>query len=425
MKRLGALFVMLVGLCAGAALAAQETLTDIVPLRGGYSIRVPQGWESRDGLNDGVIITDGARFLYVMDPSVVAAAIDLSRSRVPQDILSRLFEIQYRAPANFDRIREIALDEAPALLYPYGISDNYAGAFVLVELEASRYALFDLAVPADDSLDAIDFIAQIALTLTQDAQPTPRAAATVTPCLLATSATDRVAVRVGPGDDRAIILFMPVGRTYRANGQFTDEDGALWLRVSRTQLAPAVAADELWVSARDVTTTGDCAILTQVGSREIIAAAPPITAISAGGRPPTSFSAAVPADPAAVVGIIPRGGAWTLAFDTTAYQSCRGGDQQSATTTTPTSQVLGDFARGYTSAITVAADGRSFSYYGTTYTLQQGGIYIGGQAFGDGVSQTTRLRPLSETQMTGEYTINVPGDSFACSITIYLSVRRG
>jgi hypothetical protein len=423
------LFLLMVIALGALAVSAQapEDFTVPVALSDNYGIMVPEGWESREGLNDGFIISDGTRFLYVMDPTVLADTIDLDRSPLMQDILSQLFQLQYNTRMDIDQITESRIDGNPALTYTYTIGDVFTGTFVLLQLDEQEYMLFDLTGPNDDFVDPSIFVAQVAETLSHGAEATPVAVVAVAPCLVASSESTDVAVRIGPGENRAIILYMPRGSEHRATGQFTDEDGGLWLRVSKLQLAPEVAADELWVLAEDVTTTGDCTVLTQIGGRSIIAAAPPITAIGS-GRPVGGSGgapASIPPDPDATVGIVPRGGAWRFSFDPTAYQSCRAGDQQGETGTTATSALLGDFAQGYSSPINVAADGRSFTYYGITYTLQEGGIYIGGQAFGDGVSQTTRLRPLSATQMTGEYTINIPGTDFACSITIYVTVRRG
>jgi hypothetical protein len=420
-------FLLVIALGAASAFAqAPEDFTVPVTLTDNYTIMVPEGWESRDGLNDGFIISDGTRFLYVMDPTVIAETIDLDRSPLMQDIMSQLFQLQYNAAIDIDEIIDSRIDGKTAMTYTYSIGDIFTGTFVLLQLAEQEYMLFDLTGPNDDFVDPSIFVAQVAATLAQGAQATPVAVSTIVPCLLASSETTDVAVRIGPGENRAIILYMPRASEHRATGQFSDEDGGLWLRVSKLQLAPDVAADELWVFAEDVMTTGDCTVLTRVGGRDIIAAAPPITAFgtgrtTGGGGVPAS----IPPDASAALGFVPRGGAWRLSFDTTAYQSCRAGDQQGQTNTAPTRDILGDFADGYSSPINVAADGRSFTYYGTTYTLQQGGVYVGGQAFGDGVSQTTRLRPLSQTQMTGEFTINIPGSDFACSVTIYVTVRRG
>jgi hypothetical protein len=129
----------------------------------------------------------------------------------------------------------------------------------------------------------------------------------------------------------------------------------------------------------------------------------------------------VPSDPNAQVSTVPRGGAWRFTYDTTAFQSCANGD----TTRTDTTAVLPGLNLSFSSPLTVAADGRSFQFFGTTYTLQQGGIYLGSATFSAGVNAQTRLRPDTDSSMSGEFVINVSGADFQCSITIYVSMRRG
>jgi hypothetical protein len=425
------IYLLLVVLCLflAASIAAQDELTVVVDLTDGYSISVPEGWSGRPGLNDGFIVTDGTRFLYVMDPAVVGDRLDLvDEAPLVTDVLVNLFELQYRVTPDAEDITEIELGTAafPAAVYAYSVGAAFAGTFVAVQVGDSAWALFDMTAPVDDTLDALELIGQIAATLVEGEVPAIVAGPTAVPCMVIPAPNSTVAVRIGPGDNRAIILYMPDDAEVRANGIYIDDDGAEWLRVNKTQLAPDVAADELWVLASEVVTSGDCTNLTAIASRNIIPAAPPVVVVSSqdtaqGG----STDVGVGADPNATVGVIPRGGTWTWRFDTTAYQSCASGGVTGETTQTPTSQVLGTFAAGFTSSLNIGTGGRSFTFYGTTYTLQSDGIYLGVSDFGGGVGQATRLRVISDSRMTGEYTINVQGADFACSITIYVTLTRG
>ncbi|MDX2139777.1 MAG: hypothetical protein SF123_16955 [Chloroflexota bacterium] len=423
------LLCLLLSLALTASIAAQDELTVVVELTDGYSISVPDGWSGSPGLNDGFIISDGTRFLYVMDPTVVSEALDLEDDAPPlTELLINLFELQYRVAPDLEDITQSELGE-PALaaaVHTYSVGDAFAGTYVVVQVGELSWALFDMTAPVDDTLDALELIGQIAATLVEGEIAPITAAATAVPCMVVPAPNNTVAVRIGPGDNRAIILYMPNDTEVRANGVFIDENGAEWLRVNKTQLAPDVAADELWVLAEEVITSGDCTNLTAIASRNIIPAAPPVVVIASEDTAQgANTSAGVPTDPNAALGLVPRGGMWTWRFDSTAYQSCAAGGATGDTTQSPTSELLGTFASGFTSAMNVAADGRSFTFYGTTYTLQSGGIYLGVSDFGGGVGQATRLRVISDSRMTGEYTINVQGADFACSITIYVTVTRG
>jgi hypothetical protein len=423
------LLYLLLSLALAVSLAAQDELTVVVELTDGYSISVPDGWAGSPGLNDGFIVTDGTRFLYVMDPTVVSETLDLEDETPPlTELLINLFNEQYRVTPDLEDITQSELGEAalPAAIYPYSVGDAFAGTYVVVQVGAEAWALFDMTAPVNDTLDALELIGQIAMTLVEGEIAPITAAATAVPCMIVPAPNSTVAVRIGPGDNRAIILYMPDDAEVRANGVFVDENGAEWLRVNKTQLAPDVAADELWVLAGEVITSGDCTSLTAIASRNIIPAAPPVVVVPAEDTAQgANTGAGVPTDPNAALGVVPRGGVWTWRFDSTAYQSCASGGVTGDTTQSPTSELLGTFAAGFSSSMNVAADGRSFTFYGTTYTLQQGGVYLGTSDFGGGVGQATRLRVISDSRMSGEYTINVQGADFACSITIYVTVTRG
>jgi hypothetical protein len=61
-----------------------------------------------------------------------------------------------------------------------------------------------------------------------------------------------VAVRVGPGPDRAVRTTFPVHDPIRVTGQATGSDGARWWRIDLRGIRQA------WVAQADVTASGDC-----------------------------------------------------------------------------------------------------------------------------------------------------------------------
>jgi hypothetical protein len=420
--RLLAIALTLLLTLAAFLVGAQDELPVTVQLTDGYSIRVPEGWAGRRGMNDGFIISDGTSFLYVMDPTVVAGRVDAAAAGLIQEVLIALFRLQYRADARPADISAVTIADLPAAVYEYSLTPTFKGTFVVVETDDSTYALFDLNAPADSQDDPLVLLESVVATLVEGEVQNVPVLATAVPCFVAATADQTVAVRIGPGVNRAIILFMPADIEVRANGFYTDPgDSSEWFRIVKAQIAPDVAADELWVARADITESGDCTNLTRIDARAIIPPAPPITAIRTTSGPASGAGAEVPADPNAAVGTVPLPGAWTFAYDTTAYQSCRGSD----TSRTNTADVLQGLPLTVSSPITVAGDGRSFRFYGTTYTLQADGVYLGSATYGGGVSAQTRLRVLSSSSMSGEFVINAVGTDFACSITIYVSMRRG
>lgn len=77
------------------------------------------------------------------------------------------------------------------------------------------------------------------------------------PCLVR---ADRqgVQVRVGPGLDRSVFAFMPIGVDIPVVGQSTDGAGNVWWQIDQSYIPGGEAAASLWVAAGDVTETGDC-----------------------------------------------------------------------------------------------------------------------------------------------------------------------
>ncbi len=77
------------------------------------------------------------------------------------------------------------------------------------------------------------------------------------PCAIRTD-QQTVPVRVGPGLDRAIFTWLPIGTDILVVGQFTDTDGNLWWEIDKSAIPGGDAAISLWVAANDVTEVGDC-----------------------------------------------------------------------------------------------------------------------------------------------------------------------
>jgi hypothetical protein len=97
-------------------------------------------------------------------------------------------------------------------------------------------------------------------------------------------------LRVGPGTNRSIILYLSPDDTFDVIGTNTLEDGSRWWRLDKTKAAPKKAAqvNETWVSDAHMTEFGDCDAVGAVAAPRIIRAprpAPqPNPATSSGGN---------------------------------------------------------------------------------------------------------------------------------------------
>ena len=95
------------------------------------------------------------------------------------------------------------------------------------------------------------------------------------PCTVSVSGID-AELRVGPGKNRSIVLYLSAGDTFVVIGTANADDGTRWWRLDKTKTAPAKAAqiNETWVSAAQMTESGDCDAVGTVAAPRIIRARP-------------------------------------------------------------------------------------------------------------------------------------------------------
>lgn len=89
------------------------------------------------------------------------------------------------------------------------------------------------------------------------------------PCIVQAERAD-VAVRVGPGPNRAIRDYLPTNRAFPVIGKATAGDGSLWWRVD------IAGIEQAWVAQNDVTAVGGCALVVDVDAPPIILAPPTV-----------------------------------------------------------------------------------------------------------------------------------------------------
>jgi len=105
------------------------------------------------------------------------------------------------------------------------------------------------------------------------------------PCTVSAAEAGTATVRVGPGENRTAITYLPAGTAFSVLGAGEASDGSQWWKLDKAEVAPQSAAAELWVAQDDVSASGDCAA---VGAAD----APPIIPITAPQPPASSGGAA-------------------------------------------------------------------------------------------------------------------------------------
>jgi len=82
------------------------------------------------------------------------------------------------------------------------------------------------------------------------------------PLCFASTETENLVVRIGPGVDRSSITFFPLETKVPVTGQFTDAADVVWYMLDKDTAAPGKQIREAWVMSTDVTVAGSgCATL--------------------------------------------------------------------------------------------------------------------------------------------------------------------
>jgi hypothetical protein len=106
------------------------------------------------------------------------------------------------------------------------------------------------------------------------------------PCTVRASTRNSVQVRVGPGENRSAIAWMPPNVDVDVYGYAQADDGSFWWQVDRDQAAPGSAANEAWIAQAGVETSGDC----DTDAIEVAMAPPVIPIATEPPEPPPSSS---------------------------------------------------------------------------------------------------------------------------------------
>ncbi|MDQ7035154.1 MAG: fasciclin domain-containing protein [Anaerolineae bacterium] len=253
-------------------------------------------------------------------------------------------ELTLFAPTDeaFDALLEefdLTLDDllsAPDLMASillYHVADGIISADELSELETVPTVKGDeIAVSVDEGGNVIlDAVAMIVVADIEASNgtihmidavlipPDDGVADSVEACIVRTSLSDTVRVRVGPGTNRTSVTFLPANQDFEPLGQATDDDGNIWYQLDKEEAATGRAINEAWVAADELLTSGDCSAVGESAPPPIIPIisapppAPPETDSSDGGDTSTTET-----------GTLPLSGTYTLTLSSNSNVSCEG-----------------------------------------------------------------------------------------------------
>jgi hypothetical protein len=275
-RSLKLIVAVLLVLCVSSTALAQADLSEtFVSEDGSFSFAYPAGWEAIE-IDPGVAILNGDELtLTFYGPGYVAESIVTDADDL-QGTLKSFLSSGGLHPENLESLtvddREIATAEVEALA---GVGTAFGIIF------NDGMGVVQAVIPDESIEDAaplvLDIVASFGPAEEGDAGSSlagavqaAAAASLNVDCSVRTNQERFASLRVGPGTNRTAMLFLPSNRDFDVLGQAEADDGALWWKLDKAQVAPDSAAAELWVDQSQVTATDDCAQVPNVEPPPII-----------------------------------------------------------------------------------------------------------------------------------------------------------
>jgi hypothetical protein len=218
-------------------------------------------------------------------------------------------------------------------------------------------------------------------------------------CYASVDAEGVARLRVGPGENRTAVAFLPPEIEAQVIGYLNDDDGALWLQLDKATAAPDSAAAEIWVDADSVAAAGDCDSVAEVS-------APPVLPII--DRPGSPQGGAPGGADRSL-----QSGAYRLVFPAEFPGSCADGSGA----TLQTADIFGAMSEGLD--VNVTYNGSSIDLGGGDIVYRVNNqLFSGSFDLGGGRNLQVRLTVTSDTSFSGELTENFTVEGVACSATL-------
>jgi hypothetical protein len=404
------MFLLLVGLLVALPAAAQDVeLSERFSFDDGATFEYPDDWdfEHRESDPFALLYSDDTQIL-ILDSGLLE---DMEDSDL-ENVVEAYFLIVYEGDLTFDEddIEAVEIGGREAIRYPYEDTFGDGALLIAIRLSDGGIGVID-AVSLEGDLSEEDVVLAVAESLDRGGE----GASTVviadgTPCMVSTDVGNAVALRVGPGINRTSFAFLPASEDFEVLGAAEADDGSLWWKLDREEVAPTKSAAEAWVAQLDVDAEGGCDAVVDVN-------APPLIPIVGGGQPAASGGSSGDSgsggQPAGAGEAIPQSGSWTITFPKSAPGSC---------VDVPTQNLQIDIPSDVVSLS--GANGSSLVFDGDRYNRIGANTYQGSYVniFGDSVLFT--LRVASSTQMVGEFIWSFVQDGHQCSITVTSSITH-
>jgi uncharacterized surface protein with fasciclin (FAS1) repeats len=231
-------------------------------------------------------------------------------------------------------------------------------------------------------------------------------------CLVSTTEVDTVRVRVGPGENRTSVSFLPADQEFEPLGQTEDEDGNIWFQLDKEEAAPGRSINEAWVAADELDTTGDCSAIGEAAAPPIIPITnlPPTTNTGGGGD--TGGGGQATTDTSA----LPANGTYTITLAGTSNVSCQG----TSSVAFPTSELFDWSSDRYF----VSATAQAVNIGGDIMTYDGPGYYTGQFTDIPGEVATVQLFLRDSRSFTGRINFSFTIDGVGCSAGTDFSASR-
>lgn len=400
-------FLIFVALLA-LPLLAQDELTQTIELPEGYVISVPDDWDSDvDDKTGGVYLNNADFTVFILTPPQVADLVTLGKSPDAAKLMVDINVALYDWEPDADSIDSIQLAGHPAARVYYNLEgDEFEGVSYVIELGDGAFAFVDgvASIGKTDELET----ALLPILRTFKSADEAASATSSEPCLVSTDSRDTARLRVGPGENRSSVAFLPAGDGFEVQGQFVDDDGNVWYQLDKDAAAPQSAASEIWVAQVDVTETGDCQSV-------VDASAPPVVPITSSNPNPPANTDSSSSGGDSGGGTVPSGGLWTVTLNSEADASCEG----TGNFHVPTTEVFSPV----TFPASISVSGSTMFFDGSRFSRTGGSTYFGSIEISNGNAQLT-LTIVNANLITGQMVANAVFDGHACSTTIGLTATR-
>ncbi len=266
MKKYGVLALMVAIVLLPVGVYAQGG--NQVPLSGGYTISLPDGWEQAE--SEGVYtFSQGDLSITLTLPDVLASQLDLTAAVDAADVLVEAYSTM--SDQTLDKAADIQTQtsgERAMATHEFQTDDGTGrGISVVLEVAPGQFALMEFHAPAD----AYETALPDALQIMESLQASEVAAGVSAEACQVRAANAYVDLRVGPGSNRGVFTSMNAEESYDVLGKKTLPDEGLWWRLDTA----TGDANELWVADAEVETSGNCEQVADVNAPPLIFAPPP------------------------------------------------------------------------------------------------------------------------------------------------------